>query len=41
MKNDESLINDVCERDDKAIYRKGFNDKVKRNKAKVLGSRFL
>lgn len=29
------------ERNNKAIYRKGFNDKVKRNNDKVLGSRFL
>lgn len=26
------------ERDNKAVYRKGFNDKVKRNKAKKFGS---
>lgn len=29
------------ERNNKPIYRKGINDKVERNKAKVLGSRFL
>ena len=29
------------ERNDKAVYRKGFNDKVESNKAKVLESRFL
>lgn len=29
------------ERNDKAVYRKGFNDKVESDKAKVLESRFL
>nr|UWF93820.1 MAG: hypothetical protein [Bacteriophage sp.] len=28
-------------RNNKAVYRKGFNDKVESNKAKVLESRFL
>ena len=28
-------------RNDKAVYRKGFNDKAESNKAKVLESRFL
>lgn len=31
----------IFERDDKAVYRKGFNDKVEKNKTKDLGSRFL
>lgn len=42
MKTMKRMIKEiVLKKDDKAVYRKGFNDKVERNKAKDLESRFL